>query len=219
MRNRFRVVVESRSAADSLVRLRCGRGRLQARPWPGADPGARAEVAVRPEDVLLAADPPGRVSARNVLPGRVARLRTVPEGVEVSVDASVPLVALLTRGAVRDLGLARGAPVFALVKASAVRPLAGARARVRASVVGRRGVVPATAIALLRAVAETGSLRAAAKAERIAYRTAWLRVERARRAWGAPLLESRTGGRGGGGALLTAGGRAVLEIAERAERA
>jgi molybdate transport system regulatory protein len=216
--NRLRATVESCRPADGIAWLKCGRGRLAARAWPGAAKGARILVAIRPEDVLLATDPPGRISARNVLPGRVTRVRAVPEGVYVSVAAGVPLVALVTRSAVRELGLAAGAAVFALVKASAVRPVEpAARGRVVAGVAGPKGVVSPAALALFRAIDETGSLRAAAEAEGVTYRTAWLRAERANRAWGAALVERMRGGRGGGGARLTPEGRAVLAIAARAE--
>lgn len=82
--------------------------------------GADVWVSIRAEDVLLAREPLGDVSARNRLPGRVAAV--VPEGpvLRVTVDCGFPLAARVTRQTVEDLGLAVGAAVTALVKAPAV---------------------------------------------------------------------------------------------------
>ncbi|MCK6460412.1 MAG: TOBE domain-containing protein [Planctomycetes bacterium] len=211
--NRFTAVVESVVPAESLAWLRLPRGRLAAR-LP-CRKGERLAIAIRPEEVLLCAAHPGLVSARNVVPGRIRSLRHVPEGVYVTVHAAPPLVAMVTRGAVRDMKLARGRRVFAVVKASSVQVRTTVRAPLLVSVVGRRGVLTHPLLALLRAIRETGSLTAAAEAEGITYRTAWLRAERANRAWGAPLVARRRGGQGGGGAVLTAQGDAVLRLADR----
>lgn len=81
-------------------------------------------VGVRAEDVLLAADPPGRISARNVIPARVARCETSGADVLVHLEAGEPLVAKVTAAAVTSLGLVPGATVYALIKAQAVRRLA-----------------------------------------------------------------------------------------------
>jgi molybdate transport repressor ModE-like protein/molybdopterin-binding protein len=211
--NLFDGVVESVVPAESLAWLRLRKGRLAARL--ACRKGERLHVGIRPEEVLLCAAHPGLVSARNVIPGRVRGLRHVPEGVYVTVDAEPRLVAMVTRGAVRDLRLARGRPVFAVVKASSVQVRETVRAPLVVSVVGRGGVLSPALLSLLRAIRETGSLTAAAEAERITYRTAWLRAERANRAWGAPLVARQRGGRGGGGAMLTPQGEAVLDLADR----
>jgi molybdate transport repressor ModE-like protein/molybdopterin-binding protein len=215
--NRFDAVVESVSPAESVAWLRLPKGRLAARLWGRARKGDRVTVEIRPEEVLLCAAHPGRVSARNVLLGRVRGVRAVPEGVYVTIDALPPLVAMVTRSAVRDLGLARGRPVHAVVKASSVKVRATAEGRLLASVVGPRGVLSPALLGTLRAIRDTGSLTAAAEAEGVTYRTAWLRAARANRAWGAPLVERKRGGLGGGGAFLTPEGEAVLRLADRIE--
>jgi molybdate transport system regulatory protein len=217
--NRFDAVVESVSPAESLAWLKVPKGRLAARLSSTAKKGARVPVEIRPEEVLLCAEHPGLVSARNVLPGRVRGLRAVPEGVYVTVDARPSLVAMVTRSAVRDMGLRRGRPVYAVVKANSVRVRAAAEGRVLASVVGRKGVLSPALLGMLRAIRDTGSLTAAAEAEKVTYRTAWLRAARANRAWGTPLVERKRGGRGGGGAVLTPEAHAVLDLARRIEAA
>ncbi len=84
-------------------------------------PARGRALAIRPEDVILSADPPGRLSARNVLAGSVRRLVEVHGRVLVEVDVGATLRASLTRGAVEDLGLEPGCPVHAIVKATAIR--------------------------------------------------------------------------------------------------
>jgi molybdate transport system regulatory protein len=214
----MKATVESVERRDSLAWLRLGRGRLAARLWEGITRGQRVEVEVRPEDVLLCAEHPGRVSARNVIAGHVRSLRGTPEGVYVTVEAGFPLVAMVTRSAVRDLRLRRGASVYAVVKATAIVRAATVKAAVRAAVVGRRGTIGHERLDFLRALARTGSLSVAARAVGVTFRTAWMWAESANRDWGAPVVACRRGGRGGGGAVLTPEGRAMLRLADRAER-
>lgn len=63
---------------------------------------------------------------------------------------------------------------------------------------------------LLELVAETASLRQAAAAMEMSYRQAWLLIQAAEAAFGEPLVETATGGAGGGGSKLTELGGAVL---------
>ena len=74
--------------------------------------GERVCLALRAHDVLLSADPPGRVSARNVLPARVERIEIAGGDASVTLDAGEPLVAKLTTGAVERLALRPGSQVL-----------------------------------------------------------------------------------------------------------
>ena len=207
-----------RDARDSHALLAIGRGRLAVRAWTGLLAGARVVVRIRPEDVVLAADPPGRVSARNVLPGHVRSVKLAPEGAYVTADVGFALVALVTRAAVADLGLRRGSPVFALVKATAVVPEVELEVRLTVTVRGPRGDIDARRLGFLREVAATGSLVSAARALGVTYRTAWLWVQAMNRAWGRALVSRTRGGRGGGGAALTPHGLELVHRVTEAER-
>ena len=90
--------------------------------------GEDVRLGVRAEDLLLSADVPGPLSARNVLPARVAacerrggdtlvHLDTGPEGRE-------RLVAKFTTGAADELALSPGVAVHAVIKSQAIRRLA-----------------------------------------------------------------------------------------------
>ena len=219
MRNAFHAVVESCDRRDSFAWLRLGRGRLAARLWPGIRKGQRVRVAIRPEDVVLCSAPPGRTSARNLLPGHVRRTRYAPEGLEVELDVGFPLAALVTRRSGKDLGLRRAASVFALVKATAIQPMVNVTAGIRVSLVGRAGLIDLARIDLLRAVNREGTLWRAARALRLSYPTAWRWARIMNRNWGKLLLARTQGGRGGGGTTLTPQGYAVLRRVSEIEGA
>lgn len=64
---------------------------------------------------------------------------------------------------------------------------------------------------LLAAIGAVGSISGAARTMHMSYRRAWLLVETMNSCFQAPLIETVTGGRAGGGAQLTAEGVKVLE--------
>ncbi|MDR1620614.1 MAG: LysR family transcriptional regulator [Clostridiales bacterium] len=63
---------------------------------------------------------------------------------------------------------------------------------------------------LLRRVREKGSLRAAAASMNMAYSKAWRIAHEMEQALGYPILVSTTGGKNGGGAILTDEGEALF---------
>lgn len=64
---------------------------------------------------------------------------------------------------------------------------------------------------LLKSIKEHGSIAAAARAIHMSYRTAWHLVDSMNSAFSKPLVETSTGGRGGGKARLTPFGELVLQ--------
>jgi molybdate transport system regulatory protein len=66
-------------------------------------------------------------------------------------------------------------------------------------------------IALLRAVAEHGSITRAAKAFGMGYKSAWTAINTMNAFSGTPLVERVIGGRGGGSTQLTEQGRRLVE--------
>ncbi len=63
---------------------------------------------------------------------------------------------------------------------------------------------------LLQAIARTGSISAAAREMGMSYRRAWLLVEAMNAAFRSSLVETLTGGQGGGGARITGLGEEIL---------
>lgn len=69
--------------------------------------------------------------------------------------------------------------------------------------VGHQHLIGPGKIDLLRAVRDTGSISAAARATGLGYRRAWSLLDEIRVACGVPVVDSAAGGAGGGGAALT----------------
>lgn len=72
-------------------------------------------------------------------------------------------------------------------------------------------------IRLLQTVAREGSITAGAKAAGMTYKAAWDALDAMANLFGRPLLETRTGGKAGGGAVLTPAGVRVIEAFGRLE--
>ncbi len=94
-----------------------------------AAPGDRVRLCVRPEDVTLVPAGSGvhLTSARNRLEGRIVSVTPQLGRMRVVVDCGFPLVAAVTRRSIEDLGLADGAAVTAVFKASAAHLITLAR--------------------------------------------------------------------------------------------
>ncbi len=73
-------------------------------------------------------------------------------------------------------------------------------------------------IALLEAIQRTGSISAAGRAFGMSYRRAWLLADDLNHMFSAPLIETRGGGKNGGGAVLTPYGEQVATRYREAER-
>ena len=106
------------SAGDVSV-LQAGTQRIQvAQP---AEPGEWVRLCLRPEDVTLFAGAPKPTSPAvfNRLPALVQRIVSAGTHARVMIDCGFPLVALVTRREIEDLGLREGESVTAHFKASA----------------------------------------------------------------------------------------------------
>jgi molybdate transport system regulatory protein len=74
-------------------------------------------------------------------------------------------------------------------------------------------------VRLLELVAETGSIRKAAAGMKMSYRKAWLLLKALEVTFGAPLADTATGGKDGGGARLTPLGKFVATRYRALEKA
>jgi molybdate transport system regulatory protein len=66
-------------------------------------------------------------------------------------------------------------------------------------------------VAVLEEIARSGSISAAGRALHMSYRRTWELVEELNCSLGTPVVETAAGGSGGGGAVLTRAGKAVIE--------
>lgn len=67
-------------------------------------------------------------------------------------------------------------------------------------------------VALLEAIANTGSISAAARQMGMSYRKAWLLIDAFNNTFSEPVISTETGGDHGGGAKLTRTGEEVLRL-------
>ena len=89
-------------------------------------------------------------------------------------------------------------------------PPGGDRLSIRLDLVSGARIGPGK-IAVLEAIARTGSISAAGRNLQMSYRRTWELVEELNSTLGTPVVETAAGGSGGGGAVLTRAGKAVVE--------
>lgn len=88
-------------------------------------------------------------------------------------------------------------------------PRAVARTRIRVLFGSAFAIGPGKAD-LLQAVEEAGSISEAARQMNMSYRRAWLLIDTMNRCFREPVVDTATGGKGGGGARITSFGKTVL---------
>lgn len=76
--------------------------------------------------------------------------------------------------------------------------------------VGRAIALTEPGADLLEQIEALGSLSEAARHLGFSYRRAWILLDGLNRSWPRPLVDTKVGGRHGGGATLTEAGRAIL---------
>ena len=123
--NLFRMKVESRHPRDGTMLL-SGEGEqagfsLEA-PLDGGPPPPgevdRVTVGIRASDIILSSLEPAGSSARNRIPGTVARVEPRPPGYTVELDCGVPLRCQVTGASLEEMGIRPGQQLWAVFKAS-----------------------------------------------------------------------------------------------------
>lgn len=74
-------------------------------------------------------------------------------------------------------------------------------------------------VALLEAVAETGSISAAARQQGMSYKRAWGLIDQVNRSLNKPAVVTASGGSGGGGTVLTPVGQELVQRYRAVENA
>jgi len=100
---------------EGVMLVRAGQLELEV-PLGYARAGDAVRVAVRAGDILLAAEKPHGLSARNVVGGTIVSLEERGAVVNARVDCGATLLVQVTRGAMRELKLAVGGAVWVVVK-------------------------------------------------------------------------------------------------------
>jgi molybdate transport system ATP-binding protein len=119
---RLRVLGHDEKGGVTLLEL--APGVALAAPLLSAEPGSLVTVGFYADEVLLCLERPAGLSARNAIAGVVMRVTNI--GHEVLVDLTVgkeTLLARVTPAAARELALAPGASVVAVLKTASVHLL------------------------------------------------------------------------------------------------
>ena len=105
---------------DGLTEIAVGDMKLLG---PALDLGSRDQVTVsiRAEDIILALETPGQISAQNVIRGTVIKIDRIGSRVVVHVDAGSQLMVEVTPRAVISLDLQKKKVVYLIIKSSSVR--------------------------------------------------------------------------------------------------
>ncbi len=116
----LRSTVRAHDPARGITRLAFEGGELIV-PEIDAPAGSAINVRIRSRDVALSLEAPQQTSILNILPGKVVQIADGdgPQA-HVLLDIGSPLWARITKLSVRELALAPGVPIFALIKAVAV---------------------------------------------------------------------------------------------------
>ena len=115
--NVFDATVKSIAVAQGtmLCELNGGATQLEV-PLGHAEPGDRTRIAIRAGDIIVAAERPHGLSARNSLQGRIVSIRREGVRVVVMIDAAATFEAHLTPGAIEALHLEPGKEVWVVIK-------------------------------------------------------------------------------------------------------
>ena len=138
LENLLDVEVMEHGSGNSLTGARIGEAVL----WiPGAPPGSQVgdtiSIAIRAGDIIVAVERPGRISARNILKGRIQGIHRVDSEVLLYTDVGAPpsfpekdgplrtgpLLVEITPEALDALELYEGQEVFLVIKSSSIMVL------------------------------------------------------------------------------------------------
>ena len=115
--------VLGRDPASGLLRVQVGHGELKVHLGNAAS-GAKLRVQLLARDLIVATQAPQHLSVRNSLSGAVTAVMSDDEDSDlIGIDIGGTIImARVTKAATRELGLAPGLPVWALVKTVSLRP-------------------------------------------------------------------------------------------------
>jgi len=115
-------VVVGEDDASGMTRLRVGQGELKVQTAAMA-PGTTLRIQLLARDIIVATQMPRHLSVRNCLPGIVKSVEGDDGNSDlISIDiGGEQILARVTKAASRELSLAPGLPVWALVKSVTLR--------------------------------------------------------------------------------------------------
>ena len=89
-------------------------------PTGTRDFGARVVLAIGAREIIIASAPPQRISARNIIPGKVLSVAGEGDRRIVTVDCGPELMVEVTVRAVKELGIQPGVQVHLVIKSGSI---------------------------------------------------------------------------------------------------
>jgi molybdate transport system ATP-binding protein len=116
-------IVLGTDPVSHLTRVQIGQGELKIH-CPRAELGTKMRVQLLARDLIVATHPAEHLSVRNSLPGVITHITDdIDDSDLVAIDiGGTVIMARITKAATRELGLATGSKVWALVKTASLRP-------------------------------------------------------------------------------------------------
>jgi len=137
--NLLRLAVLGHDREGGVTLLRLGGGSSLAVPLCDAAPESHLDVGFYADDVILCLEAPRAMSARNALRCETVAVETLGQDVLATLQTGGTRVfARVTPAAARELGLARGLPLVAVVKTAAIHVLSEAPSEPAARPTGAR---------------------------------------------------------------------------------
>ncbi|MDG0867720.1 molybdenum ABC transporter ATP-binding protein [Candidatus Lucifugimonas marina] len=106
-------------STDQLTTVKIGEVEISTR-HQNKNPGETVVVSLGANQIILAADRPTNISARNIFGGRVSEVWSKQGKVFAEVDAGEKFIVELTENALNELGISVGSDVFLVFKSSSV---------------------------------------------------------------------------------------------------
>jgi len=106
-------------STDHLTTIRVGNVDISTR-HQNKNPGESVVVSLGANQIILAADQPQNISARNILKGTVTEVWSKQGKVFTEVDVGQKFIVELTESALNDLGISVGNDVYLVFKSSSV---------------------------------------------------------------------------------------------------
>ena len=119
LENLLEAQVVTEQDGDGLAILSVGSARLSA-PDVYSKPGEVVTVSIGAGDIILALEVPSKISARNVISGKVEEVHALGSRVLVYVDIGVRVTVEIRRDAQRGLELREGQQVYLIVKSNSI---------------------------------------------------------------------------------------------------
>ena len=124
LENLLDVQVVGNGSSTSLRAARMGEAELWVSGVPShTSLGDVISISIRAGDIIVAVDRPQRISARNILAGRIQGIHRVEDDVLLYTDAGAPLLVQITPEALESLDLREGQEVYLVIKSSSIRVL------------------------------------------------------------------------------------------------